>query len=182
MCIKRLFYILSQLFGEPAVLFKEKINLKLPKGNGFKAHQDAPAFAAFEQKYHITAMISIDQSTRDNGCLEMAYGQHQRGLLNMSSDMTLDAKVIAELSWEPLTTRPGDLVLFDSYIPHRSGPNRSAAARRAAYVTYNPHSSGNKRSNYYRNKRLIFPPEVERIPGRDYSNSGLYNIGNPIEQ
>ena len=57
-----LFSILEQLFEEPAVLFKEKINLKLPGGNGFKAHQDAPAFAAFKQIFHITAMISIFKS------------------------------------------------------------------------------------------------------------------------
>jgi hypothetical protein len=26
----------------------------------------------------------------------------------------------------------------------------------------------------------VFPPEIEREPGRDYSDTGLYNIGNPI--
>jgi hypothetical protein len=29
----------SDLFGEPASLFKEKINFKLPGGGGFLAHQ-----------------------------------------------------------------------------------------------------------------------------------------------
>jgi hypothetical protein len=33
----------AALLGEPAVLFKDKINLKLPGGDGFKAHQDAQA-------------------------------------------------------------------------------------------------------------------------------------------
>ena len=40
---ERLIGILSELMGEPAVLFKEKINFKLPGGNGFLPHQDAPA-------------------------------------------------------------------------------------------------------------------------------------------
>lgn len=35
--------IASQLFEEEAVLFKEKINFKLPGGCGFFAHQDTPA-------------------------------------------------------------------------------------------------------------------------------------------
>jgi hypothetical protein len=35
--------IASQLFEEEAVLFKEKINFKLPGGCGFAAHQDTPA-------------------------------------------------------------------------------------------------------------------------------------------
>jgi hypothetical protein len=34
--------VLACLFGERAVLFKEKINL--PTGAGFAPHQDAPAF------------------------------------------------------------------------------------------------------------------------------------------
>ena len=33
----------SRLFGEPAVLFKDKINFKLPGGDGFKPHQDQQA-------------------------------------------------------------------------------------------------------------------------------------------
>ena len=112
----------------------------------------------------------------------MAYGQHQHGLLDMDSDKTLSDEIIDRLHWEALPTQPGDLVLFDSYIPHRSGPNQSTSSRRAAYITYNAHSIGNKRSEYYQNKRDVFPPEIERIPGKDYSNSGLYNIGNPIQK
>ncbi len=177
-----LFSILEQLFEEPAVLFKEKINLKLPGGNGFKAHQDAPAFAAFKQSFHITAMISIDESTVENGCLEMSYGNHKKGLLAMDQDKTLSDEIIQVLKWESLSTQPGDLVLFDSYIPHRSRPNTSKTSRRAAYITYNRSSSGSKRAEYYENKRSVFPPEIERIPGKDYSNSGLYNIGNPIRK
>ena len=55
--------ILSELMGEQAVLFKEKINAKLPGGSGFTAHQDAPAFITFGQRYHITMMIAVDDST-----------------------------------------------------------------------------------------------------------------------
>ena len=31
----------SRLLGEPAILFKDKINMKMPGGDGFKPHQDA---------------------------------------------------------------------------------------------------------------------------------------------
>lgn len=178
---ERLMQILSELFAEEAVLFKEKLNFKLPGGNGFTAHQDAPAFASFGQTYHITAMISIDETTTHNGCLEMGYGHHKSGLLKMTEQKVLAPEVIDEIHWEPLETQPGDLVLFDSYIPHRSGPNTTSSARRAAYVTYNPRSQGDKRADYYQHKRQVFPPEIERIPGKVYQ-SGLYNIGNPIEE
>ena len=38
----------------PGILFKEKINLKLAGGQGFAAHQDAPAFDLFGQSAHLT--------------------------------------------------------------------------------------------------------------------------------
>ena len=76
---------------------------------------------------------------------------------------------------------PGDLVLFDSYVPHRSGPNHTCAPRRAFYVTYNAASQGDCRTAYYERKRRIFPPECERIPGIPLpKESRLFNLGNPI--
>ena len=173
---------LGELFGEPAVLFKEKLNFKLPGGNGFTAHQDAPAFASFGQDFHITAMVSVDATTRENGCLEMAAGRHKEGLLDMTEELVLSQSAIDALDWAPLETAPGDLVLFGSIIPHRSPANRSTGPRRAAYITYNGVSQGEYRDDYYTHKREVFPPEVERVAGKDYSNTGLYNIGNPIQK
>lgn len=172
--------ILSQLMEEPAVLFKEKINFKLPGGNGFGAHQDAPAFTSFQQSYHITLMISVDASNSDNGCLEMVPGRHKEGLLPMNHDGTLTDEFVASVEWEPLPTQAGDVVLFDSFIPHRSAPNRSLSPRRALYVTYNKASEGSFRESYFAQKREVFPPECERIPGKDYTNTGVFNIGNPV--
>ena len=177
---RRLLEILEALFGEPACLFKEKINFKLPGGSGFGAHQDAPAFAAFGQSCHITAMVSIDASSVQNGCLEMAVGEHQSGLHEMTESQVLTEEAVARLEWTPVETQPGDLVLFDSFIPHRSSGNCSQKARRAAYLTYNPRSEGSHRSDYFQQKRAVFPPEIERREGIDYSNSGMFNIGNPI--
>ncbi|HMQ26340.1 MAG TPA: phytanoyl-CoA dioxygenase family protein, partial [Acidimicrobiales bacterium] len=34
----------GQLFGESALLYKEKVNYKQPGGGGFAPHQDAPAY------------------------------------------------------------------------------------------------------------------------------------------
>jgi ectoine hydroxylase-related dioxygenase (phytanoyl-CoA dioxygenase family) len=72
-------------------------------------------------------------------------------------------------------------VLFDSYLPHRSGPNRSHAPRRALYVTYNRASEGDRRDEYFALKRASFPPECERAPGAALSEaSRIFNLGNPI--
>ena len=176
--------LLEGLLGEPAVLFKEKINYKLPGGDGFRAHQDAPAFAMFGQRYHVTAMVSVDATTPENGCLEVVNGHGDSAPLQQAEDGTLAPEVVAALDWKPLPTAPGDLLVFDSYLPHRSGPNRSSASRRAYYVTYNRASDGDRRDDYFALKREAFPPESERGEGDDsgapHPAARYFNLGNPI--
>ena len=173
--------ILEKLMGEPAVLFKEKVNFKLPGGAGFSAHQDAPAFVSFGHRYHITMLISVDDSNAENGCLEMSAPIPIYETLPQAEDGTIDREREAQMSWTPLPTQAGDIVFFDSYIPHRSQSNQSQSPRRALYVTYNRASDGRVRDDYYAHKRSVFPPDCERVPGVDYSKTaGPYNLGNPI--
>ena len=69
---KRTIALLSELMGEEAVLLEEKINFKLSGSNGFIQHQDYPNFISFVQSYYITMMLSIDDCTIDNRCLQEA--------------------------------------------------------------------------------------------------------------
>ncbi len=172
---------LTRLMGQPACLFKEKINFKLPGGAGFTAHQDAPAFDAFGHRYHITVLIAVDPQTRTNGGLEFSDPIDEGTLLPQRSDGSVAEEVEARLPWHPLDLSPGSVAFFDSYIPHRSGPNRSDRPRRGLYVTYNRAADGDRRADYFADKRATFPPEIEREPGVDYlSKAGRYNVGNPI--
>ena len=156
--------ITSQLFGDEAVLFKDKINFKMPGGDGFRAHQDVQAGWDRYAKLHITALVSIDPSTKDNGCLEMASGHHDKGLIGEQWKPLAENK----LDYMAVPTEPGDAVFFDSYAPHRSGPNLSGEQRRVLYVTYNAHSEGDHRRQYYDDKRLSYPPDIEREPDKQY--------------
>lgn len=178
---EKLFDLLGQLMGEPARLFKEKINYKLPGGSGFAPHQDAPAFTTFGQRYHITMMVAVDPSTPENGCLEVVDEHHERGLLPEEDDGTLSRAWCETVSWKPVVMQPGDVLLFDSYVPHRSGPNRTQQPRRAWYVTYNRASEGDRRLEYYAHKRRHFPPECERAGWTpDPEEMRRYNLANPI--
>lgn len=157
----------SELFGEEAVLFKDKINFKLPGGDGFKEHQDVQAGWDAFASLHITAMVAIDETNEANGSLEMIPGMHRRGLLGeqwspLTHDDTGDAEYV------PVHCQPGDAVFFDSYAPHRSAPNRTDKARRVLYITYNRLSEGDWREKYYTDKRASYPPDIEREPGKEY--------------
>lgn len=157
----------GQLFGEPAILFKDKINLKLPGGDGFKPHQDVQAGWDRYGSLHISVLLCIDEATPQNGCLELVRGFHDRGVVG---DMwtPLDDADMAGMKFEPYPTRPGDVVFFDSYAPHASGPNLTGQRRRILYVTYGKGSEGDRRLQYYADKRKSYPPDCEREAGKQY--------------
>lgn len=156
--------ITSQLFDDEAILFKDKINFKMPGGDGFKAHQDVQAGWDRYARLHITALVSIDPSTVENGCLEIARGHHDQGLIGAQwTPLEEDA-----LDYVPVPTSPGDAVFFDSFAPHRSGPNLTNEKRRVLYVTYNAAAEGDHRRQYYDDKRLSYPPDIEREPEKEY--------------
>ncbi len=156
--------ICTQLFGEPAVLFKDKINFKLPGGDGFKAHQDAQAGWDRYASLHITALVSIDYCTPENGCLQLVAGKHREGLLGSHWKPLQEY----ELNYQPVPTEPGDIIYFDSYTPHRSAPNLTQQSRRVLYITWNAASDGDNRQRYYNEKRQNYPQDCEREPGKEY--------------
>jgi Phytanoyl-CoA dioxygenase (PhyH) len=145
--------IAGSLLGEPAVLYKEKVNYKASGGAGYSPHQDAPAYPLIET--HVSAMIAVDGSDVGNGCLEVVSGAH-RELLPTDDRGCLTADVVARLVWEPLPLTAGGTLWFHSLTPHRSGANPSNRARRALYPTYNAASEGDLRAAYYDAKRAAF--------------------------
>ena len=59
-------------------------------------------------------------------------------------------------------------MFFDSYVPHRSGPNMTDVPRRVLYTTYNKLAEGDTWERYYADKRKAFPPDCEREPDKEY--------------
>ena len=155
----------AQLFSEEAILFKDKINFKLPGGAGFKAHQDIQAGWDSYATLHITALVTIDSCTHDNGCLEMAPDHHTQGLIGKKwQPLVEDA-----LDYVSLPTAPGDTIFFDSFTPHRSAANLTSDPRRVLYITYNRLAEGDHRRQYYIDKRKSYPPDCERNPDQEYN-------------
>jgi len=165
---RRMQQAVTELFGEPAVLFKDKINFKLPGGDGFKEHQDVQAGWDDYGKLHITAMIAIDETNAENGSVEMIPGMHKKGLLGKMWAPLTDADT-ANASYQPVHCQPGDAVFFDSYAPHRSLPNKTDQSRRVLYITFNGASDGDQRAKYYADKRKNYPPDIERDPDKNYA-------------
>lgn len=157
----------SELFGEEACLFKDKINFKLPGGSGFEAHQDIQAGWDRYTDTFISVSVAVDETTIENGCLELAAGHHRNGLIGRMLE-PLSGDELNAVTFEPVLQAPGDVVLFDAYTPHRSAQNTSKRARRNLYLTYNKRSAGDFRERYYADKRKSYPPDSEREPGKTY--------------
>jgi ectoine hydroxylase-related dioxygenase (phytanoyl-CoA dioxygenase family) len=155
---------ITAFMGGPVVLFKDKINFKMPGGDGFKAHQDQQAGWTKYAPIFITAMVTLDPATLQSGCLELAAGRHRQGLIGQEWE-PLDER---GLCLEPAPTAPGDVIFFDSFVPHASKPNRSGAPRRVLYLTYNLASHGDQRSRYYADKHASFPPDIDRDESKSY--------------
>jgi len=164
---------IGRMMSEPYVLFKDKINFKWPGGGAFLPHQDFPAYEPFGPREHITAMVSIDPATLENGCLHVAKNWREtfagdtalnaaeleagRAVLPYvtggSAHGSIDPKYSGKIKWLALETSPSDLVLINSFVPHYSEPNKSKNPRRAMFLTHNRLREGDHRSAYYHAKR-----------------------------
>lgn len=156
----------AQLLGEEAVLFKEKINFKMPGGDGFKPHQDSQAGWKDYADYFISVMVCLDEATIENGCLQLVAGHQNHGLYREWEP--LSEKDMEDMTFIQFPTRPGDIVLFDCYTPHASEPNISDHRRRLYFATYNRLSDGDHMDRYYADKHKSYPPDIDRVSGKEY--------------
>ena len=152
---------LTQLFGEPPILFKEKINYKLPGCRPDKLHQDQAAGWNTYCDFFITMGIVVDANRKENAALSfMKSGNYERKLMTkewqpLSED---DPPYSPEEEYMLLEANPGDVILFDSYVPHGSPANTSDRSRRNIFLTFNRQSDGDMRAKYYEDKWASYAP------------------------
>ncbi len=158
---ERMSGVLAELLGEAPLLFKEKANYKLPGCRADKLHQDqAAGWNAFTD-FFISVGIMVDPNREDNAAISfMDSGNYKKELMTdewlpLSED---DPPYRPEEEYVLLEGDPGDVVFFDSYVPHGSPPNRSSRSRRNLFLTFNRASAGNLRDRYYDEKWRTYPP------------------------
>ncbi|CAK4030910.1 Hypothetical predicted protein [Lecanosticta acicola] len=160
--------ILKQVTRDDMLLFKDKINYKLPGGNGFRAHLDAPAYDHIGEIEHTTANLAVDAATMANGCVEVVPGSH-RMQVDVAERGRISDDWVAAHTWIPVELDSGDLLVFGSHLAHKSAPNRTETPRASVYATFHTKTDGEDlRARYYADRRKNFPPDHERIPGKDY--------------
>ncbi len=138
----------KDIVGEDEViLFTEKLNVKRARRGGpIVLHQDFPYWEKMTPVSHriATAMVFLDDTTLENGCLEVAPGTHTVGKWKQRTDAdgfgTLEMDIAAfDMSrLTPLEVPAGTVAYFGAFLVHRSLPNRSDGDRRALLYSYQP--------------------------------------------
>jgi 2-aminoethylphosphonate dioxygenase len=159
--------IVTQLMGEKALLYKDRLNFKYPGGGPHWAHQDGVAYeqgenARFDPEIspYSSVLICVDRMDDSNGCLQVVSWPYDKldilpmePLLDRPDIRKIKQEIEDELDWTPVIANPGDALFFTERVPHRSGPNMSTKSRRNLYGVYNPASLGDKRAQYFSEKK-----------------------------
>lgn len=166
--IEKLEKRISQLMSESFILFKDKCNVKNPGGGAFPPHQDFTAYAYFTPRYHVTAAVILDDSTIENGCLEVAVNDDYLGVLldyyqGGKNNGDIKKELSDKITWKPIEAKKGDVLLFHSFLPHCSKKNESSKPRRNFFFTFNALSEGNWYEYYYDVKKNQFDNPIFHV-------------------
>ena len=164
---KDILKLLKEFFGEKYVIFKDKVNIKVPGGDGFAPHYDGVFYFKKGKKkmkgwyeysdVFVNCLIALDQKTRNNGFIEIAKenkSSFEKLIKNMKNNETRQMKksILKKTIFNKLPLNIGDLAFFSSKCLHKSSKNLSNKSRSLLYYTYNPAKNGYNYIRYYKDK------------------------------
>ncbi|KAJ5435379.1 Phytanoyl-CoA dioxygenase [Penicillium cf. griseofulvum] len=172
--------VLQQLAGEEMFLFKEKINYKLAGSGGFDPHIDANVYTHVKNIKHLTILAAVDNINAANGGLEVVSGSHRLNI-PLGGDRCIASDWVESNVWTPAELDSGGILIFGSYLAHRSGANVSSKDRRAIYATYNCAAEGDLHDQYYSDRQKPWPATHMRESGKSYEEGRVrYAFGSPM--
>lgn len=135
-------------------VFSDKLNLKRPGGAPFPWHQEGLYWehGAEELQSLVSALVYLDDATKQNGCLWVIPGSHKHGNLKaLESRGVLGALYtdVDRIDGEAVPTElpAGSVIYFHRDLVHGSQTNRTAASRRVFVVAYQAGGLHRWRSN-----------------------------------
>ena len=82
---------------------------------------------------------------------------------------TIEPGWLEELDLQSIETISGDIILFNSYVPHGSEANKSTNRRCNIYITYNKKADGDHREQYFSEKEKASHLTTRKRSNKDYS-------------
>ncbi len=157
----RLAEAMSALLGPNVELHHTTLHVKPPEtGMPFPLHQDSP-FYQHEGFGYVDAIVHLDDTNDENGCLRFVPGSHKQGHIEHITQV--DGQAVSPHlptdKWRlentvPCPAKAGDVVAFSIYTVHGSYINRTNRWRRLVRVGYRD-------------------PENKQIAGQSLGRAGL---------
>ena len=129
--------ILEDILGPNVDCFLSQFIFKNPGAWGQPWHQDSSYFP-FDREPQVGAWLATSEATLENGCLVILPGSHKEHLHEHLPDDRKGSNYgyteikDHDFSQEtPMTLNTGDLLLFHSFLMHKSYDNNSQARRTA---------------------------------------------------
>ena len=114
-------------------------------------HQDISASWPMSMRPTLTIWIALDEVDEENGCVEWLSGSHNLGEID-GGHLTSESSLSDLLSKHPVVKgilKPGDAIVFDNAVIHRSSPNFSGRRRRGLTVCLMHAQTLNTKTNTY---------------------------------
>ena len=134
--------IVADLIGPDIDVFQTQFILKNPGAWGQPWHQDSHYFN-FDQQPQVGLWLAISEATLENGCLSVLPGSHKLPIQRHDPDDRPGANqgytIVRELDESgavPVLMAPGDLLVFHSFLLHRSVDNLGSTRRSAMVYHY----------------------------------------------
>jgi phytanoyl-CoA hydroxylase len=140
LCAGPLFQALAHdLIGPDVRLYWDQAVYKQPGAREpFPWHQDN-GYTFVEPQQYLTCWIALTDTDENNGCPWIVPGLHRGGTLAHSpSELGFVCFETPPEGALAVPARAGSIVIFSSLTPHATGPNHSAATRKAYIVQFAP--------------------------------------------
>lgn len=166
--------IFADLWGtEKLWVTIDRLNLNLPvrPGNDFRGfiHWDIDT-GRDPLPVNLQGVLSLSDSTVETGgfqCVPEIYRNFSQWVRTQPSDRNTWMPDVAGCEVLQIETRPGDMLIWNSLLPHGIRPNRSNRPRLAMYITMFPAQEENEELRQWRisSWRDRIAPEGMAFPG-----------------
>lgn len=158
--------ICHDLIGPAVRLYWDQaVYKKTEKVQEFPWHQDN-GYSFVEPQQYLTLWLPLVDVDEENGCPWIAPGLHRMGTLeHWATDIGLVC-VDRPADAVAAPARIGDVVVFSSLAPHRTGPNRRPGTVRKAYIL-----------QYAPDGAVVRTPDGQRLPQTDPSRQFTIRTG-----
>jgi ectoine hydroxylase-related dioxygenase (phytanoyl-CoA dioxygenase family) len=145
--------ILETILRGPVSLLKCKLIRKDPDTAGYAHHQDYLYWRWLNMLPDALCSVGIPlfPSNVESGSIELFPSYHKTLLASADGNPDADFNIahIDQKTGEIPELEPGDVLLFHSLTPHRSGPNRSRHPRTLILPSYAVNAPSNLYKQYY---------------------------------